>query len=93
MMVNNSIPTNLQKITVMLPEALLSRLREYVPARQRSRFILEAIEERLALEEQITALAETAGAWSDQNHPEMRTDEDVDHWLDNLRQSWSKKES
>ena len=78
MMVNNSIPTNLQKITVMLPEALLSRLREYVPARQRSRFILEAIEERLALEEQITALAETAGAWSDQNHPEMRTDEDVD---------------
>lgn len=93
MMVNNSIQTNLQKITVMLPEALLSRLREYVPARQRSRFILEAIEERLALEEQITALAETAGAWSDQNHPEMRTDEDVDHWLDNLRQSWSKKES
>ena len=93
MMVNNSIPTNLQKITVMLPEALLSRLREYVPARQRSRFILEAIEERLALEEQITALAETAGAWSDQNHPEMRTDEDIDHWLDDLRQSWSKKES
>ena len=93
MMVNNSIPTNLQKITVMLPEALLSRLREHVPARQRSRFILEAIEERLALEEQITALAETAGAWSDQNHPEMRTDEDIDHWLDDLRQSWSKKES
>lgn len=93
MMVNNSIPTNLQKITVMLPEALLSRLREHVPARQRSRFILEAIEERLALEEQITALTETAGVWSDQNHPEMRTDEDIDHWLDNLRQSWSKKES
>lgn len=41
----------------------------------------------------IPALAETAGAWSDQNHPEMRTDEDIDHWLDNLRQSWSKKES
>lgn len=93
MMVNNSIPANLQKITVMLPEALLSRLREHVPARQRSRFILEAIEERLALEEQITALAETAGAWSDQNHPEMRTDEDIDRWLDNLRQSRSKKKS
>jgi len=77
----------------MLPAALLSRLREHVPARQRSRFILEAIEERLALEEQITALEETAGSWSDQNHPEMRTDEDIDRWLDNLRQSWSKKES
>ena len=87
MIANNSIPTNLQKITVMLPEALLARLREHVPARQRSRFILEAIEERLALEEQIAALAETAGAWSDQNHPEMRTDEDIDHWLDDLRES------
>ena len=93
MTANNSIPTNLPKIKGMLPDTLLARLREHVPARQRSRFILEAIEERLALEEQITALAETAGAWSDQNHPEMRTDEDIDHWLDDLRESWSKKES
>jgi hypothetical protein len=78
---------------VTLPKALLIRLREHVPARQRSRFILEALEERLALEEQIVALEETAGAWSEQNHPEMRTDEDIDRWLGELRRSWSKKES
>jgi len=92
-MANISIQTDSQKITVTLPKALLARLREHVPARQRSRFILEALEERLALEEQIAALEETAGAWSEQNHPEMRTDEDIDRWLGNLRRSWSKKES
>jgi Arc/MetJ-type ribon-helix-helix transcriptional regulator len=92
-MVNTPIQADSQKITVTLPTALLTRLREHVPARQRSRFILEALEERLALEEQIVALAETAGAWSEQNHPEMRTDEDIDRWLGELRRSWSRKES
>jgi Arc/MetJ-type ribon-helix-helix transcriptional regulator len=92
-MANTPIQTDSQKITVTLPTALLVRLREHVPARQRSRFILEALEERLALEEQIAALAETAGAWSEQNHPEMRTDEDIDRWLGELRRSWGRKES
>jgi len=92
-MVNTPIQTDSQKIIVTQPKALLTRLREHVPARQRSRFILEALEERLALEEQSVALAETAGAWSDQNHPEMRTDEDIDRWLGELRRPWSRKES
>ena len=92
-MANTSIQTDPQKITVTLPQAVLARLRAHVPARQRSRFILEAIEERLQLEEQSAALDETAGAWSDENHPEMRTDEDIDRWLSDLRRAWSKQES
>jgi hypothetical protein len=92
-MANTPLQKDSQKITVMLPRALLTRLREHVPARQRSRFILEALEERLALEEQVVALEETAGAWSDHNHPEMRTDEDIDRWLADLRSSWGQRES
>jgi Arc/MetJ-type ribon-helix-helix transcriptional regulator len=91
-MANPSIRGDVEKITVTLPKVLLARLREHVPARQRSRFILEALEERLALEEQVAALEETAGAWSDQNHPEMHTDEDIDRWLADLRSSWGRKE-
>ncbi len=91
-MANLSVHGDVEKITVTLPKALLARLREHVPARQRSRFILEAVEERLALEEQVTALEETAGAWSDENHPEMRTDEDIDRWLADLHGLWSKRE-
>lgn len=83
---------DVRKITVTLPATLLARLDDRVPARQRSRFIFEAIEERLALEEQLAVLDETAGAWTDENHPEMKTDEDIERWLTNLRASWGQME-
>lgn len=78
-----------QKITLTLPKALLARLDATVPARRRSRFIAEAIEERLAIEEQLTALEESAGIWSDERHPELRTDADIDNWVRELRASWN----
>lgn len=92
-MANMSVRPDAQKITVTLTKALLARMRERVPPRQRSRFILEALEERLALEEQVAALAETAGAWSEQGHREMRTEEDIDRRLSDLRGSWRNRES
>ena len=88
-MANDPSHVDVQKITVTLPRTLLSRLDEHVALRRRGRFIAEAIEERLALEEQSDALAETAGAWSDENHPDMLTGEEIDGWLDNLRRSWA----
>jgi len=78
----------MQKMTVTLPEPLLNRLREHVPPRQRSAFIAEALEEKLALEEQLAAIEEAAGCWGDEDHPEMGTDEEIDEWLSNLRRSW-----
>lgn len=83
---------DVQKVTVTLPGALLSRLDQLIPTRGRSRFILEAIEERLDLEEQQVALAETAGAWTDENHPDMKNAEDIDQWLDELRRAWGEPE-
>jgi len=41
-----------------------------------------------ALEEQFAALEEAAGCWGDDDHPELRTDEDIDRWLAELRRSW-----
>jgi len=79
-----------QKVTITLPKAVVTRLNELVPTRQRSRFIAEALEERLALEGQQLALDETAGAWSDENHPEMLDDAAIDGWLNTLRSSWSR---
>ena len=77
-----------QEITITLPKAVWARLNELVPARQRSRFIAEVLEERLALEEQRLALDEAAGAWSDEKHPEMQDGAAIDRWLDTLRGSW-----
>lgn len=83
-----SVYSDFQKITVSVPKALLARLDERIPSRRRSRFIIEAIEERLALAEQLSVLDETAGAWTDVNHPEMQTEADIDRWLAELRSSW-----
>lgn len=89
----NPAVADVRKITITLPAALIARLNERVPARGRSRFIFEAIEERLAIEEQLAALDETAGAWTDENHPDMKTGQDIDRWLENLQASWSQAES
>jgi hypothetical protein len=77
-----------RKITLTLPEALLNRLDERVSPQQRRDFIIEAIEERLAIEEQLAALDAAAGAWTDENHPEMVTPQDMDNWLADLRGAW-----
>ena len=78
-----------QKVTITLPKLVLERMNELVPARQRSRFVSEALTERLALEEQVLALEESAGAWSDESHPEMRDSAAIDRWLADLRRSWA----
>lgn len=78
-----------QKITVTIPVELLQRLDERIPRRQRSEFIVEAIEEHLALAEQITVIEEAAGAWTDEHHPDLRTEEDIDRWLVELRKGWA----
>ena len=59
-----------------------------VPASDQDAFIIEALEEKLALQEQLDALEETAGLWHDEDHPALQTDEDIDRWLGELRQSW-----
>ena len=88
-MASDPLDAKPQKITLTLPKALLARIAATVPARRRSRFIAEAIEERLAIEEQLTALEESAGIWSDERHPELRTDADIDNWVRELRASWN----
>lgn len=83
------LQSEVQKVTITLPVAVVARLNELVPARQRSRFIAEALEERLALAEQARALDETAGSWLAENHPDMADGAGIDQWLDALRQSWT----
>jgi Mg/Co/Ni transporter MgtE len=82
-------PTH-RKVTVSLPIDLIDRLHELIPARQRSRFIADAIEERVAVTEQLAVLEETAGAWSDKNHPDLNSPEAVEQWVRDLRKSWDR---
>jgi Arc/MetJ-type ribon-helix-helix transcriptional regulator len=77
-----------EKITFTLPKPLLQRLEQAVPEDQRGRFVIEAIVERLALMEQSTALEETAGLWQDESYHEMKSEQDIDNWLNEMRRGW-----
>lgn len=81
-----------QKITVTLPVPLLKRLDTITPSRQRSSFIAKAIQEQIALFEQMQAVDEAAGAWRDEDYPELSDDDAIDAWLLELRQGWQRKE-
>jgi metal-responsive CopG/Arc/MetJ family transcriptional regulator len=76
-----------ERINVLLPSSLLAELRELVPLRERSGFIAEATAQRLLQLKQQRALRESRGAWTDESHPELQTQEDVRNWLRELRAS------
>ena len=86
---STSMTYSKRKITVTLPVNLLDRLDESVSPRGRSRFIEEAIEARLAIQEQLAVLEDTAGAWQDENHPELDSGDAIDRWVEALRSSWT----
>jgi hypothetical protein len=82
----SSAPT--QKITLVLPQALVERLNAQIPAHERSLFIGRILEDYLAVAEQAETLAETAGCWPEETHPDLITGEDIDAWLAALRGEW-----
>ncbi len=56
------------RMNVVFEDALLDEMRALVPARQRSRFIEEAVRARLAQLKQLQAAKAAAGAWSGEGH-------------------------
>lgn len=88
-MLDNDIRTTTQKITVSVPSDVLALMDQYVLPRQRSSFIVEAIKEHLDRIIDLEVFEETAGAWTEENHPDLRTPEDIDRWLTELRKSWT----
>jgi len=88
-MLESNAKTATQKITVTIPVEVLAMMDKFVPARQRSSFIVEAIKEYLDLAEDLAVFEETAGAWSEADHPDLRTPEDIDRWVSQLRSTWT----
>ncbi len=72
-------------MNLSLPDELLEELKSTVPVRQRSGFIAEAIRMRLALLEQVIAVRETAGTWSDEgrSNPSAVIRKERENWARN----------
>ncbi|MBI2355458.1 MAG: hypothetical protein HYV06_10635 [Deltaproteobacteria bacterium] len=69
----------------MLPEDLLSELKQLVGQRQQSRFVAEALRKELQREKMKNVLNTSFGAWKDEDHPELG--EGVDHFVRSRRKS------
>jgi len=69
-----SVRTNL-----LLPEDLVEQLDRVAGPRGRSRYVAEAVRERLRRDGRMGALRQAAGAWKD--HPLFPTDESVVEWV------------
>jgi hypothetical protein len=79
-----------QRVNVTFPVDVLESLEKLLAPRQRNRFIVEATERALQdtrLDRALNALLEEP-AWTDENHPDLMSVEDVDRYVRKLRESW-----
>jgi len=73
------------KTLIVLPDELGAELKLAVPARQRSRFVAEAVEKQLRSMRFRKILKKTAGTWTDKNHPGMKTQAGINRHLGRIR--------
>ena len=87
-MKNVTTTSEMGELNITLPAALLAKLNETIPTRQRNLFVQKAIEELLAIEEQTQTLAETAGVWSNAAYADLDSPTAVEEWLKSFRAGW-----
>ena len=71
------------RTNLLLPEDLVEQLDRVAGPRGRSRYVAEAVRDRLTRDERIAAMREAAGSW--RGHPEFPTSEAVVEWVRRLR--------
>ena len=71
------------KTQIVFPEDLLQELDRVVKERQRSEFVVEAVQEKLQRLRLEKSLTQAGGLWKDR--PDMKTDAQVRNYLKRLR--------
>jgi hypothetical protein len=84
-----------ERMNLYLTKPVADDLRRLVPARERTRFVEEVLERELSRRKRKAAIMASAGAWKDEDHPDMLTGEDIDRWIEEQRKlgtrDWSKE--
>ena len=70
---------------LILPEDLVRSVDALAGKGKRSKFLEEAVREKVRIERLLAALKATAGILSAEDHPEWATSEKVAAWVRNLR--------
>ena len=81
---------NKAKAHLIFPEDLLESIDKLVGKRKRSKFVVEAARKELKRIQFLQALQEAAGAWKDEEHPELR-EKGTYQWVREQRDEDSKR--
>jgi metal-responsive CopG/Arc/MetJ family transcriptional regulator len=76
---------------VVLPEGLVAEVDALVGRRQRSRFLAEAVREKLEHIRLVRAAERAAGSLQDVETPGWETSESTTEWVRSLRQEWDQR--
>jgi hypothetical protein len=84
------MPAVKERMNLYITKSLMDELRKAVPARERTRFVEEIIARELRRRKLKAALKASAGAWKDEDHPELATFEDVNRWIEEGRRGFTR---
>ena len=79
-----------ERMNLYITKSLMDDLRRAVPARERTRFVEEVLARELRRRKLKAALKASAGAWKDEDHPELGTFEDVNWWVEEGRKGFTR---
>jgi len=79
------------KAHLVIPQDILEEVDRVAGKRRRSLFVAEATKEKLERERFLRVLDETSGAWTDANHPELKTLKEVERYVREKRRSYRKR--
>jgi hypothetical protein len=79
------------RANIILPTDLIDEIDRIAGARQRSRFLAEAAREKLARVRFDRAAVRAFGAWTDEDHPDLRTDAELGRYLKRVRASTTRR--
>ena len=80
---------NIKRTHVVVPEELVKEIDRVSGKRKRSWFITQAVKKEIKRLDFLKAVKETAGVWSDKDHPEFK--KGVESWVRNLRDEDEKR--
>ena len=89
------MPVIRERLNLYLTKPVADELRRLIPARERTRFVEEILARELRRRQRKAAIQASAGAWKDEDHPDMLTGEDIDRWIEQQRKlgtrDWSEE--
>ena len=77
-----------KRVTITIPKELFDEIR--ARSKSVSGYLAEAAAERLSRERYQQAVAESAGAWRSEDHPDLEEVEDIGTYVDDLRDGWNR---